>query len=71
MTQKQLHEKLGELYNTLDQNLNNGKYNEKAIITAKTMAGVAKQMTNSADIILRASKLTGSYKTVKEVVIGE
>lgn len=71
MTQKELHEKLGELYNKLDDNMQNGKFNEKTIITAKTMAGIAKQMGNSADIILRASKLVGNHKVVKDVIIGE
>ena len=71
MTQKELHNSLGELYKTLEENVQNGKYSEKAIITAKTMTGVAKQMGNSADIILRASKLLGNYKAMKEVIIGD
>lgn len=71
MTQKELHNSLGELYKTLEENVKNGKYSEKSIITAKTMTGVAKQMGNSADIILRASKLLGNYKVMKDVIIGD
>lgn len=57
MTQKELHQNLGELYLKLKSNMDKNVYNEKTVQTAKTMAGVAKQMIQSADVSIRASKI--------------
>jgi hypothetical protein len=57
MTQKELHEKLGSLFTNLDTTREDGKYSEKLINTAKVMSAVAKQMIQSADVSIRASKL--------------
>ena len=71
MTQKQLHANLGELYTVLKNNLDEKKYNEKVIQTAKTMAGVAKQMIQSADVSIRASKILHNTEILKEVFVEE
>lgn len=57
MKQNELHEKLGNLFNNLDNTREEGKYSEKLINTAKAMTSVAKQMIQSADVSIRASKL--------------
>lgn len=71
MTQKDLHKQLGSVFMTLKNNLDAGKYNEKAINTAKTMAGVAKQMIQSADVSLRASKMLHNTEILKEMFVGD
>ena len=67
MTQKQLHERLGGIFNTLDNTLAEGKYNEKLINTAKVMSAVAKQMIQSADVSIRASKMLGDKDLLKGI----
>lgn len=69
MTQKELHTQLGELFAKLKNNLDENKYNEKIIDTARTMASVAKQMIQSADVSIRASKLLHNYDILKEVFV--
>ena len=71
MTQKELHKELGNLYGKLNQNVEDGKYNEKLIQTAKTMAGVAKQMIQSADVSIRASKILHDNNILKGVFTDE
>lgn len=71
MTQKQLHKELGNLYAKLNQGIEENKYNEKLIQTAKTMAGVAKQMIQSADVSIRASKILHNNDILKEVFVDE
>ena len=71
MTQKQLHKDLGNLYGKLNDCIENGKYNEKLIQTAKTMAGVAKQMIQSADVSIRASKILHNNDILKGVFTDE
>ena len=70
MTQKDLHKALGEVFTTLKRNLDEGKYSEKTINTAKTMAGLAKQMIQSADVSLRASKMLHNTDMLKDMFIG-
>lgn len=69
MTQKELHTQLGELFTKLKNNLDENKYNEKVIETARTMAGVAKQMIQSADVSIRASKILNNTDILKEVFV--
>jgi hypothetical protein len=71
MTQKQLHEKLGGIFNTLDTTLSEGKYNEKLINTAKVMSAVAKQMIQSADVSIRASKMLGDKTLLQGIFTNE
>lgn len=67
MTQKELHEKLGNMFTKLDDTLSDGKYNEKLINTAKVMSLVAKQMIQSADVSIRASKILGDKALLKGI----
>ena len=71
MTQKQLHKDLGNLYGKLNDCIENGKYNEKLIQTAKTMAGVAKQMIQSADVSIRASKILHNNNVLSGIFIDD
>jgi len=68
MTQKQLQNELGNAMTRLSTSLVNNKYNEREIRTIQTMCSVAKQMVNNADIILRASKITGDKEACKDLV---
>jgi len=68
MTQKELQNELGNAMKRLSNSLANNKYNEKEIKVIQTMCGVAKQMINNADIMLRASKMTGDKETSKDLV---
>lgn len=67
MTQKELHEKLGGLFTNLDATREDGKYSEKLINTAKVMSAVAKQMIQSADVSIRASKMLGDKDLLKGI----
>lgn len=71
MTQKQLHKELGNLYGKLNQGIEKNQYNEKLIQTARTMAGVAKQMIQSADVSIRASKILRDESILKGVFTDE
>lgn len=67
MTQKELHEKLGNLFENLDGNREEGKYSEKLLDTAKVMSLVAKQMIQSADVSIRASKILSNKEILKGI----
>ena len=67
MTQKELHKKLGELFNNLNNNREDGKYSEKLLDTAKVMSLVAKQMIQSADVTIRASKMLNDKDILKGI----
>lgn len=71
MTQKELHKELGAVFTTLKFNLDHGKYNEKAINTAKTLAGLAKQMVQSADVSIRASKILHNNKILEDIFVND
>ena len=68
MTQKELQLELGNAITILSSSLKNRKYNERDIKAIQTMCGVAKQMINNADIILRASKMVGDKEACKDLV---
>jgi len=68
MKQKELQLELGKAMTRLSSSLTSGKYNEREIKVIQTMCGVAKQMINNADIILRASKMIGDKEACKDLV---
>lgn len=69
MTQKELQAELGKAMSRLSVSLSTNKYNEREIKTIQTMCGVAKQMVNNADVILRASKISGDKQAAQDLLL--
>ncbi len=68
MKQKDLQKELGMAMEKLSVSLKNNDFKENEIKVIQTMCSVAKQMVNNADIIIRASKMTGNKKACKELI---